>query len=202
MKKYFEAVTLGAFSLRDTAKNDRFVSLLRELKRPWLLLHFFIITVALNFPVMLIIARLPPYELFMRLYGDNFTQMLPEVGLDFLTTNEMMDQTVIDAFNMLMIENGYGRTVMLPLLGMASGIVLILQIAVYALAAFCLRLSRMNAESLTFTERMGLLLFSSTLPVALAALFGLYLPTVHIIVFYFAVILLGFYRSNVILRDT
>jgi hypothetical protein len=193
MKKYFEAVTLGAFSLRDIAKTGRLMSLIREMKRPWILLHFLIVTLALNFPVMFVIARLPPYELFMRIYGGT----LPEAAISFMDANAITDN---DVFNMLMIENGYGRNIMLPMLGMASGIVLILQIAFYALAAFCLRLSRMNAEQLTFRERLALLLFSSTLPVFLAALFGLWLPTVHIIVFYFAVILLGFYRSNMTLR--
>ena len=207
MRTYFEAVTLGAFSLRDAAKNSRLIALIRGMSWPWVLLHFCIITIALGFPVNLIIARLPPYELFTRLYGDNFTQMLPEAGFDFLMTSEtlldqtlpdqmLIDQTNIDEFNMALIENGYGRNIILPLLGMAAGIMLILQIAFYALAAFCLRLSRMNAEPLTFRERIALLLFSSTLPVLLAALFGFYLPTVHIIVFYFAVIVLGFYRSK------
>jgi hypothetical protein len=201
VRKYFEAVTLGAFSLRDAVKNKRFVSLLGETKWSRLLLHFLIITIALNFPVIFVIARLPPYELFTRLYGDSFTQMLPEAGLNFLMANEMLNESDINEFNLLMMENGYGRNIMLPLLGMASGLVLILQTAFYTLAAFFLGLSRMNGVVLSFRERLGLLLFSSTLPVLLAALFGLYLPTVHIIVFYFAVILLGFYRSGLCQKD-
>ncbi|GHU99320.1 hypothetical protein FACS189483_08440 [Spirochaetia bacterium] len=204
MRAYFEAVTLGAFSLRDAAKNGRFITLIREMKWPWVLLHFCIITIALGFPVTLIIARLPPNELFTRLYGENFLAANPDGAAAFNLENSGVEPlnsfpdiaTVAD-FNTLMLQNGYGRNVLLPLLGMASGIVLILQIAFYALAAFFIRLSRINTEPLTFRERLALLLFSSTLPVLLAALFGLYLPTVHIIVFYFAVILLGFYRSKV-----
>jgi hypothetical protein len=158
------------------------------MKWPWVLLHFLIVTLALNFPVMVLIVRLPPYEHFMRLYGGT----LPEIAINFMRTNEITDP---NEFNILMIESGYGKDIMLPLLGLVSGVVLVLQAAFYVLAAFFLRLSRLNAGDMSFRERLGLLLFSSTLPVCLAALFGLWLPTVHIIVFYFAVILLGFHRN-------
>jgi hypothetical protein len=54
----------------------------------------------------------------------------------------------------------------------------------------------MNRSALSFRERLGLFAFSSTLPVLLSALFGLWLPTVHMVVFYFAVIIIGFYINN------
>jgi hypothetical protein len=44
---------------------------------------------------------------------------------------------------------------------------------------------------------MGVLIFSSTLPAGLALLFGLWLPTVHLLIFYFAVILMSFKPHNV-----
>jgi hypothetical protein len=183
MKKYFQAVTLGAFSIRDTAKAERLISLIRGMGLPLLVLHFLFITAVLNFPVIFAIVRLPPHDLF--------TRILPEAVT--------IDQTNIDDFNMLMLESGYGRKIMLPILGMASGLVVILQGAFYLTAAFFLRLSRMVSAPMPLRERLGLLLFSSTLPVLLAALFGLYLPTVHIIVFYLAVILIGFQRSKLCL---
>jgi hypothetical protein len=54
----------------------------------------------------------------------------------------------------------------------------------------------MNAAPLSFHDRLGLAIFSSTLPVLAATLFGLFLPTVHIIVFYFIVMFYTFQRSN------
>jgi hypothetical protein len=207
MRKYLEAVTLGAFSFRGgngrSGENaEAFVESVSVVKTPWLWLHFFIVTVALNFPVMVIIARLPPWELFSRLYGAEFAAMLPEAAREFLAQSSAaaeaagIDQALIDDFNVFMLQSGYGKTVLLPLLFLAFGVILILQAAFYLFAALCVGLQRMTLSQLKFRDRLGLLLFSSTLPVFLAAILGLWLPTVHIIVFYFAVILIGFYRSN------
>jgi hypothetical protein len=58
----------------------------------------------------------------------------------------------------------------------------------------------MVSVALPFGERVAFLLFLSTLPAGLSLLFGLFLPTVHLIVFYFAVILIGFYRNGVAVK--
>jgi hypothetical protein len=57
----------------------------------------------------------------------------------------------------------------------------------------------MDSDPLPFRERLALLLFTSTLPCLAAAVFGLFLPAVHIIVCYLAVILLTFPRSRLAL---
>jgi hypothetical protein len=193
-RDYFEAVTLGAFSFRDETKTTRLLSLIRGMKFSLILLHLLLVSLALNFPVMLAISRLEPYELYSRLYGENFPESLP----DGMTVENGTDQSsiTIDDFNLLMFGNAWGRRVMLPLLGLAFFLVLILQAAFYLTAAFFLGLNRMNASVISFRERLGFFAFSSTLPALLSALFGLWLPTVHIIVFYFAVIIITFQRSN------
>jgi hypothetical protein len=95
-----------------------------------------------------------------------------------------------------MYGNAYGREILLPILAMAFALVLLLQAVFYVLAALGLGLQRLSLSYLSFKERLGLLLFSSTGAVFLAALFGLWLPTVHIIIFYLAVIAIGFRRSS------
>jgi hypothetical protein len=133
-----------------------------------------------NFPVMLAIVRLSPFELYSRLYGDTFS----------IDTGMAGDQGIED-FNLFMMQNRYGKNVMLPLLGFIFGIVLILQAAFYGMACFCMGLQRMHLSRLSYKERLGILAFSSTLPALLSALLGLWIPTLHIIVFYFAVIITG-----------
>jgi hypothetical protein len=204
MKKYFEAVSLGAFFFGDEEKAARFIALIRGLRRRWVVLHFFLITICLNFPVMLAIARIEPYQAFSRLYGENFLAVNSDgnlslnPGAERVNSFSDIDPAVFpaDDFNALILQNGYGRKIMLPLLAMAFGLVLILQAAFYGSASFCIGLQRMVSVSLSFRDRLGLLLFSSTLPVFLAALFGIWLPTVHILLFYFAVIIIGFQRSK------
>jgi hypothetical protein len=190
-RDYFEAVTLGAFgnlfsspglAPKDTARAERFIFLLKGMKGSRLVLHFLLISLALNFPVMFAVARLPPYELYSRLFGDSLAEL-------------MSASASVEDFNLLMYQNAYGRRILLPILGMAFALVLILQAAFYALAALCLGLQRMTLSFLAFKDRLGLLLFSSTLAVLFAVLFGLWLPTVHILVFYLAVIIIGFRRS-------
>jgi hypothetical protein len=198
MRKYLEAVTLGAFSLRGAEKAGRLTVMISALPAAWLWLHFFIVSAALNFPVMTAIARLAPYELFTRLYGADFVSALPEAARGLVAENAGIEAA--EGFNMFMLENNYGKNIVLPILAAAFGIILILQAVFYLLAAFCMGLQRMTHQYLKFRNRMGLLLFSSTLPVFLAALFGFWLPTVHIIVFYFAVILTGFYRSGAVVH--
>ena len=202
MKNYFNAVTLGAF----TWKSDERIALLFDRVRKtgggWIALHFLLVSLCLNFPVMLAMARLPPFELYSRLYGGNFIHALPEAARAVLGEGLVMEQgmtfneTAIDEFNLLMLANGWGKTVLLPFLGMALGLVLIIQAVFYFCAAFCVGLSRLNASPLAFRDRLALAVFSSTLPVLAASLFGLVLPTVHIIVFYFIVIFFIFQRSG------
>jgi hypothetical protein len=196
MKKYLEAVTLGAFTWRDATRLERLCSLYRELGVPFLVLQFLVIAVALNFPVMLIIAGLPPYELYSRLFGDNLIAMLPAEAAEALAGTGELNQGVIDDFNYLMLQNEYGKRVMLPLTGMAFALIVILQGAFYLLTVFFLGLSRMNVTVMSFRDRLGLVLFSSTLPAFFAALLGFLVPTVHLIVFYFIVIFICFQRSK------
>jgi hypothetical protein len=181
-KDYFEAVTLGCFgNLLPAAreKPERFIELLRGMKSFCLVFHFVLLSIALNFPVMFAVSRLKPYALYSRIYGGGL--VLPGS---------------IEDFNILMYQNAYGRKIVLPILVIAFVLVLILQLVFYVLAALCLRLQRLSFSYLSFRERLGLLLFSSTGAAGFAALLGLWLPTVHIIVFYLAVIILGFRRSS------
>ena len=189
MKDYFKAVTLGAF----TWKNEERTALLFEYAGKcgysWLLLHFLLITICLNFPVTYNIARLPPFEFYSRLYGENASPFIPDAGQEAFTGSP-------ENFNQLMSENGFGRNVLLPFLGVAFLLTLIIQIAFYLCAVFFLRISRMRMTQLSFRRRFGLTVFSSTLPVLAAAVFGMFLPTVHIIIFYFMIIFFIFQRSK------
>ena len=181
-KDYFQAVTLGCFgkfSPRTGESPERFAALVRGMKTSRLVLHFFLLSIALNFPVMFAVSRLKPYALYSRLYGENF--VIPGS---------------VEDFNILMYQNAYGKRSVLPILVTAFALVLILQLVFYVLAALCLGLQRLPLTYLSFKDRVGLLLFSSTGAALLAALFGLWLPTVHIIVFYLAVIAIGFRRSK------
>jgi hypothetical protein len=193
-RDYFEAVTLGAFgnlffppgiASGDAAgdgRAERFIFLLKGMKFSRLALHFILISLALNFPVMFAAARLSPYELYSRLYSDSLAAL-------------MSGEVSVEDFNLLMYQSAYGKNILLPVLIAAFVLVLILQTAFYVLAALCMGLQRMTLSPLAFKDRLGLLLFSSTLAVIPAVLFGLYLPTVHILVFYLAVIVIGFRRS-------
>jgi hypothetical protein len=156
-----------------------------------------VVSLALNFPVMFSLSRLSPYELYSRLYGEDFPGLLPEEFRLLGGRDDAEDgENLIRSFNLLMLQNGWGRRVMLPLLGLALFLVLILQAVFYPAAVFFLGLNRMNSAFLSFRKRLGLFAFSSTLPALVSALFGLWLPTVHLIVFYFAVIIIGFQRSK------
>jgi hypothetical protein len=183
-RDYFETVTLGCFgNLLPAAreKPERFIELLGGMKSSCMVLHFFLLSLALNFPVMFAVSRLKPYALYSRLYGNGFA--LP-------------DGIGIEDFNILMYQNAYGRRIILPLLVMAFVLVVILQFVFYLLAALGLGLQRLSLSYLSFRERLGLLLFSSTGAALLAAVFGMLLPTVHIVVYYLAVIAIGFKRST------
>jgi len=161
----------------------------------WLALHFLLLTLALNFPVTLSVARLTPFELYSRLYGENFMSALPEQEGAFFTQGNVAGQADVDNFNLYMIENGYGRNVLLPVLGMLFCLVVIIQAVFFLCAVFFLWLSRMNSAPLSFSDRFGLAVFSSTLPAIASSLFGLFLPAVHIIIFYFIIIFFIFQRS-------
>lgn len=180
-KDYFEAVTLGCFGRLVPAAREnpeRFLKLIRGM-RFRLLLHFLLLSIALNFPIMFAVSQLKPYSLYSRLYGDSF--VIPGS---------------VEDFNLLMYQNAYGRRIVLPILVMAFVLVLILQLVFYALAALCLGLQRLSLPYLSFRDRLGLLLFSSTGAACFAVLFGLWLPAVHIVVFYLAVSVIGFRRSR------
>jgi hypothetical protein len=195
VKTYFKAVTLGAFSFRDPVKALAFNTLIRKIPVGFSLLHLMLISFALNFPLMLSIARLPPYEVYTRLYGEQFTQLLQEETV-FPEGLHVFDEALQEDFNRYMYESGYNKSIMLPLTGMAFFLLLIIQAAFYLMAAFFMRLHRMTGTSLSFSCRLSFLVFSSTLPVFCSALFGLLIPTVHIIVFYLAVIIISFHRST------
>ncbi|MDR2103049.1 MAG: type I pullulanase [Treponema sp.] len=170
MKNYFLAAALG------NGDPHRLVKLVGELKRGYLLLHFFLITAMLNLPVMYALARLPPSELYSR-----------------IGTGEALPEN----FDFLMNQSGYGPRILLPLLLLAFGIILILQLVFYLSAAFFLGLRRMTSSPISFTDRLGLFIMSSTLPVIGAAVLGKWLPAVHIVVFYLAVIPLTFWIAGV-----
>jgi hypothetical protein len=187
-RRYFEAVALG------NGRPGRFIPLVRNLKGGFIVLHFFLIALALNFPVMFAIARLEPWDFYSRLYGSRFAETLPaEMGAGVEPFAETLVEPDIAAdFNGAMYSGGYGRRVMLPMLAFVFMLVLILQAVFYGCAAFFLGLARMTSSPLAYRDRLGILVFSSTLPAAAAALLGLWLPTVHLVVFYLAEIILAF----------
>jgi pullulanase len=178
LKAYFEAASLANFN------PCRFVSLIKTVRSRHLILHFFLVSGMLFVPLMHAIARLDPYTLFSRLYGGDFS----EITADALTSED---------FNQLAYTSHYGKTVILPLLGAVFLLLLILQIVFYLGAAFFLGLRRaLDSSDFSFRERAGVFIMASTLPSIGSAFFGLWMPTVHIIVFYLTVILLGFTFSS------
>jgi len=197
MTNYLKTVTLGAFTWNNEDRIALLLEHIRKTGRFWLFLHLLLITICLAFPVTFAVARLTPYELCSRLYGGNFADALPESArADFSEFYESDPERVVNDFNFIMLENGYGRGVLLPLLGMTFGLLIVIQAAFYLCSVFFLRISRLNLPYLSFGDRLGLAVFSSTLPAPVAGVFGLYLPAVHILVFYFMVIFFIFQRSN------
>jgi len=193
MADYLRAVTLGAFTWKNKERVALFFEHIRKTGTAWLLAHFLLLTICVNFPVTLVISRLSPFELYGRVYGGN---AVAEIAGNPVTDEAETEKTKIDNFNLRMIESGYGRNILLPLLGLSFVLSLIIQAAFYLFAVFFLGLSRMNTTPLSFHDRFGLAVFSSTLPALASALFGLVLPTVHIIVFFLIVIFFIFQRSN------
>jgi len=167
MNNYFRAVTLGAFTWKNEERINLLLENIRKIGSVWLAVHFLLLTFCLNFPVVFQIARISPQELNSRLYG--YTESAEQLA----------------AGNMLM-----------PVLWISFSIMLIIQAAFYLCTVFFLGLSRMNVAPLSFRDRMGLSLFSSTLPVLAAAIFGMFLPAVHIIIYYFVVMFFVFQRSK------
>jgi hypothetical protein len=202
MDFYFKAVTLGAF----TFKNEERITLLFENIRKtgnfWLVLHFLLITLCLNFPVTFQIARIPPEEFFNRLFSGSSEQganelFLPQNNDQELANNDQ--EAVNNEFShssFLIPHSNYGRDMLNPMLGFMFLLTLIIQAVFYLCAVFFLGISRTNVTPLSFRDRMGLVLFSSTLPVLVCSLFGLFLPTVHILIFYFIIIFVIFHRSK------
>jgi len=187
MTDYLRAVTLGAFTWKNEERIALFFEHIQRIGKVWLLLHFLLLTFCLNFPVTLIMARLSPFELYGRLYGENAAGEI---------TGNPQAQVSAEEFNKRMFENGYGRNILLPLLGISFVFTLIIQVVFFLCAVFFIGLSRMNVSPISFHNRLGLAVFSSTLPVLAAAIFGLVLPAVHIIVFYLIVIFFIFQRSS------
>jgi hypothetical protein len=184
-----------------------FVPLVRKLKAGFIVFHFMVITLALNFPVMFAIARLDPWEFYSRLYGDGFAAALDKSGFSSLPGSASLPSGVsagaaaggeeaVLSFNGAMYAGGYGRQVILPMLAFSLLLILILQLVFYLLAAFFLGLSRMTSSALPYRDRFGIFVFSSTLPAIGSAVLGLWLPTVHLVVFYFAEIILAFAVSR------
>jgi hypothetical protein len=197
MSDYLRAVTLGAFTWKDKERIALFFEQIKKTGTALLLLHFLLLTFCLNFPVTLIIARLSPYELYGRITGEN--------TVENKMTGHEADKAAIDNFNAQMIEKGYGRNILLPILGLSFALTLIIQAVFYLCAVFFLGLSRINAAPLSFHDKFGLAVLSSTLPVIASVLFGFFIPTVHIIIFYLIVIIFIFQRSslyNYVKRNT
>ncbi|GHU31749.1 hypothetical protein FACS1894172_07180 [Spirochaetia bacterium] len=170
LKGYFEAVALG------NGDSYRFVELIRGMKLRYIVFHSFLIICALNFPVMLSIVRLEPYELFSRLHGETFTE-IPSGD-----------------FNAGLYQEGYGTRVLLPVLGFMFGLMVLLTSVFFLGAAVSLGMQqRIMATSLPFRDRLGIFVLSSTIPVIGAVILGLWLPTLHIVVFYMVEIILGFF---------
>jgi len=197
MENYFKTVTLGAFTWNNEDRIALLLEHIRKTGRPWFVLHFLLLSFCLAFPVTFAMARISPFELCSRLYGGRFIDALPESARTaFGEINEKDQARAVNDFNMIMLESGYGRDVLLPFLCVTFGLLIVIQAAFYLCAVFFLGMSRLNLPPLSFGDRMGLALFSSTLPAPAASLFGLYLPAVHILIFYFMVIFFIFQRSK------
>jgi len=197
VNNYLKTVTLGAFTWNNENRIALLLEHIRKTGRSWFVLHFTLLSICLAFPVTLAMARLTPFELCSRLYGGRFIDALPESArAAFMEINEENQSHAVNDFNMIMLESGYGRDVLLPFLFITFGLLIVIQAAFYLCAVFFLGMSRLNLPWLSFGDRLGLALFSSTLPAPAASLFGLYLPAVHILIFYFMVIFFIFQRSN------
>jgi hypothetical protein len=197
MERYLRTVTLVACTWQHEKRVARRFEHIGKCGYAWLFLHFLLITICLNFPVTYNIARLSPFEFYSRLYGENVSSVIPDAGHP--AWQDALQEALAenhDIFNQLMYENEFGKNVLLPFLGIAFLLTLVIQIAFYLCAVFFLKIARMHYTPLSLRNRLGLALFSSTLPVLAAAVFGMFLPTVHIIIFYFAVIFFVFQRSN------
>jgi hypothetical protein len=197
VNNYLKTVTLGAFTWNNENRIGLLLTHVRQTGRLWFVLHFLLLSFCLAFPVTFAMARLSPFELCSRLYGGRFIDALPESAREaFEDINEGNQDRVVNDFNMIMLESGYGRDILLPFLCMTFGLLIVIQAAFYLLSVFFLGISRLNLPYLSFGDRLGLALFSSTLPAPAAGIFGLYLPTVHILIFYFMLILFIFQRSK------
>jgi len=180
MRHYFQTVTLGSFTWKNEDRLRLLFSHIRAEGVGVLFFHFLLITICLNFPVTFNISRADPSEFYSRLYGETFD----------LDTDETED------FNLVMIESGYSRNVLLPMLVMSLFVVMVILAVFYLCSAFFLGIARMNAFPMDFRSRLSLALFSSTLPALFSSVLGFLLPVVHIIVFCLAVIIITFQRSN------
>lgn len=188
MKDYFLAAALGNGSAK------RFVDLARGLKKRYLVPHFLFITLTLDVPILFAITKLAPWDFYSRLYGERFAELAgAELGQPIYPA--FADSGLIDEFNQALYRAGFGN--MLPLVLLTAFIlVLVLNLVFYALAAVFMGLHRMNSTRFSFRERLSIFIISSTLPVIGSSVLGLFVPALHIVVFYFAEILTGFALSN------
>jgi pullulanase len=145
------------------------------------------VSLALFFPVMFAVARLSPWEFFSRLYGES-----PE-ALVFPAEAGLFSE---EEFNAASYASGYAGKALLPALLLCFGVVLTLQGAFYLCASGLMGLHRVTRSRFSFRERFNLFVMGSTLPVIGSLIFGVFVPTVHILVFYLAVTMLGFHASE------
>jgi len=192
MRNYFKAVTLGAFTWKDADRVGQFVEQIRKTSGLWLAVHLLLLTVCLNFPNDFSIINLTPYQLNSRIafYTENPGENVPALPKD------AGDEDAVKIFNDFMLQNGYRENI-LPLFLISLYLqTLIIQLIFYLCAVFFLKLSRLHVTQMNFRERMGLALYSSTMPALFCSIFGFFMPTLHIIVFYFIVIFFIFQRSR------
>ena len=196
MNDYLITVTLGAFTWKNEQRINLLFEHIKKIGTFWLVVHFLLVTFCLTFPLTFSMVRISPHELYTRMYGDRLMQSMPDSIREEFSDDVVLSPERIDEFNSLMTQSGYGRNVLLPLLGINLVLILIIQIVFYLCAAVFIGFSRLNAVYMDFRQRLGLTIFSSTLPVFASSLFGLYLPTVHVIIFYFIVMFFIFQRSR------
>ncbi|MDR1787707.1 MAG: hypothetical protein LBR16_04580 [Treponema sp.] len=176
MRDYFAAVTLGAFTWKDEARLARLFALLQAMKARFLALHFFALSLGLAFPLMLPLTRLSPR--------------------DYMSRAGLSEEAARDSGFTALVEAGGFPSLIMRTMGVFFVFILIIQLMCYGTAAFFLKVSRMQYAPFSLRERLGLLLFTSTLPCILCVGIGFFIPTLHIIVFYLIIIAWSFQRSK------
>ena len=101
-----------------------------------------------------------------------------------------------EVFSMIAMYNMYITSFLLPLLGIAFFVLLILQLFFYLMSAIFLGIFRLASTKIEFSKRVKIVVMSSTLPVLISTAAGFFLPAVHIILFQMLSLLLLFYLSK------